>query len=70
MRDEAKEKQYQAEAERLTELSPEERAKAIARLRSIAVDRRVRKVEREAARERADTLERLLQAVEKPQHKS
>jgi hypothetical protein len=54
----------EAESERTTEQSPKERANVINRLRSIAADRRVRKVERIAARERADALERLPQAVE------
>jgi hypothetical protein len=70
MSDDAKEEKYQEEAERLAKLFPKERAAFITWLRSIADDRRVRKVEREAARERADALEALLQAREKRRQKS
>jgi hypothetical protein len=60
MPDPAKEQEYRAEAERLALASREDQKAIIALHRSVADNPKVRKADREAARERADALERLL----------
>ena len=54
------EQHYREEAERLATLPPEEQAAYLAWQRAIAADAKLRKADREAARDRADALEQLL----------
>jgi hypothetical protein len=61
----AREQEYREEAERLALLPVEDQREIIALHRSIASNPRVPKREREAGKERADTLERLLGLAKK-----
>jgi hypothetical protein len=69
MRDPVKEQEYRQEAERLARLPVEEQREIIALHRSIAGNPKVPKREREAGRERADALERLLGLAKKRRRK-
>jgi hypothetical protein len=65
MLDPAKDQEYHEEAERLSQLPVEDQREVIALHRSIASNPKVPKREREAGKERADALERLLGLVKK-----
>ena len=60
MPDPSKEQENHEEAERLAQLPAEEQAAIVAWHRDIADNPRLRKADREAARERAEALARLL----------
>jgi hypothetical protein len=70
MSDPLKEQEYRAEAERLALLPKEDQREIIALHRSVADNPKVPKREREAARQRADALERLLKLGKKKRKKS
>ena len=65
MKDSVREQEYREEAERLALASEQEQAAALAWLRDIAADSKVKKTDREAAGERAKALDRLLKAAKK-----
>jgi hypothetical protein len=60
MLDPEKEQEYREEAARLGQLPKEDQREIIALHRSVADNPKVRKADREAARERADALEKFL----------
>jgi hypothetical protein len=70
MPDSAKEQEYREEAERLSLVPTEDQREIIALHRSIAGNPKVPKREREAGKERADALERLLGLAKKKARKS
>jgi hypothetical protein len=70
MPDWAKEQDYREEAERLALLPEEDQREIIALHRSVADNPKVPKREREAGRQRADALERLLKLGKKKRKKS
>jgi hypothetical protein len=65
-----KEQEYRAEAERLALLPQEEQAAVIAWHRDIAGNPKVPKRDREAARERAEALDRLLKRARRKRKES
>ena len=69
MLDPAKEQEYREEAERLALLPVEDQREIIALHRSIAGNPKVPRREREAGKERADALERLLGLAKKKRRK-
>ena len=70
MPDPAKEQAYREEAERLALLPVEDQREIIALHRSLARNSKVPKREREAGKERADALERLLGLAKKKRRKA
>jgi hypothetical protein len=70
MSDPTKEQQYREEAQRLALLPKEDQRQIIALHRSVADNPKVPKREREAGRQRADALERLLKLGKKKRKKS
>ena len=64
------EQEHRAEAERLAEVPRTEQEAVIAWHREIAANTKVRKVDRELARERAHALERLLLGPKKKRKKT
>jgi hypothetical protein len=69
MCDADREQQYRDEAERLAELPPDVQRQAVALIRAPSEDPKVRKRDREDARERADALERHLRKLNRRKKK-
>jgi hypothetical protein len=69
MADPALERAYREEAKRLAFISEAEQRAVVAWIRDLARNRALRKADREAARERAEALERLLKLAPKTRKK-